>query len=86
MKHTVKVIFGKEQVIKVYNNEPLTDEEKSLFVKEYEFETLKEKLAFIKGLNEANGWLEFCIPDLELREESPNRSNGELKKGHGATD
>ena len=68
MKHTVKVIFGKEQVVKVYNNEPLTEEEQSLFVKEYEFETLQEKLAFIKGLNEANGWVEFCIPELELRE------------------
>jgi hypothetical protein len=68
MKHTVKVVFGKEQVIKVYNNQPLTDEEQILFVKEYEFETLQEKLAFIKGMNEAIGWIEFCIPELELRE------------------
>ncbi len=68
MKHTVRVVFGKEQVIKSYNNEPLTEEEKSLFIKEYEFDTLKEKHAFIKGLNEANGWVEFFIPELELRE------------------
>jgi hypothetical protein len=66
MKQTAKVIFGKEQVIKVYNDEPLTEEEQSLFVKVYEFDTLQEKLAFIKGLNEANGWVEFCIPELEL--------------------
>lgn len=68
MKHTVKVIFGKEQVIKTYNDEQLTDEEISLYVKDYEFDTLEEKLAFVKGLNEAIGWVEFCIPELELRE------------------
>jgi hypothetical protein len=45
MKHNVKVIFGKEQVVKVYNNEPLTEEAQRLFVKEYEFQTQQEKLA-----------------------------------------
>lgn len=69
MKHTVKVVFGKEQVIKVYNDESLTEEEQSLFVKIYEFDTLKEKLAFIKGLNEAIGWVAFSIPELELLED-----------------
>jgi hypothetical protein len=68
MKHPVKVVFGKEQVIKVYNDESLTEEEQSLFVKEYDFDTLQEKLAFIKGLNEAHGWVAFCIPELEMRE------------------
>ncbi|WP_250631546.1 hypothetical protein [Rhodoflexus caldus] len=66
MNHIVRVIFGKEQVIKAYSNQSLTEEEKRLFVKEYEFGTLEEKLAFIKGLNEAIGWVEFCIPELEL--------------------
>jgi hypothetical protein len=68
MKHSVKVIFGKEQVIKVYNGELLNEEEQSLFVKEYEFDTLQEKMAFINGLNEAIGWVEFCIPEMDLRQ------------------
>lgn len=67
MKHTVKVIFGKEQVIKAYYGEPLTEEELQQNVKQYEFDTLEEKLAFIKGLNEAVGWVEICIPEFELQ-------------------
>ena len=27
-----------------------------------------EKIAFINGINEAIGWTECCIPELELRE------------------
>jgi hypothetical protein len=65
MKHTLRVIFGKEQIVKTYNNEALTDEEIKLNVKEYLFNSEEEKLAFIKGLNEAIGWVDFCIPELE---------------------
>ena len=61
MKHTVKVIFGKEQVLKVHRDEPLTEEELSLYVKDYAFETMAEKLAFVKGLNEAVGWMEMEV-------------------------
>jgi hypothetical protein len=66
MKHVLKVIFGKEQVAKIHNNEVLSDEELKLNVNEYQFETEIEKKAFIKGLNAAVGWTEFCIPELEI--------------------
>ncbi len=66
MKYKLKVIFGKEQVSKILNNEALSDEELNLNVKEYQFETEIEKQAFIRGLNEAVGWTEFCIPELEI--------------------
>ena len=61
MKHRVRVIFGKEQVLKVHRDEPLTEEERSLYVKDYAFETMAEKLAFVKGLNEAVGWMEMEV-------------------------
>ncbi|MCU0417102.1 MAG: hypothetical protein MUE33_07940 [Cytophagaceae bacterium] len=66
MKHTIKVIFGKEQVVKTYINKQLTNEEMQLNVKEYQFTSDEEKQAFIKGLNEAIGWMDFCIPELEI--------------------
>jgi hypothetical protein len=66
MKPTLRVIYGKEQIVKTYNNETLTDEEIKLNVKEYQFNSEEEKQAFIKGLNEAVGWLDFCIPELEI--------------------
>lgn len=56
MKHTLKVIFGKEQVAKILNNEVLSEEELNVNVQEYLFETEIEKQAFIKGLNQAVGW------------------------------
>lgn len=49
MKPTLKIIFGKEQVAKSYNNEVLSEEELTLNVKEYQFETELEKQAFIHG-------------------------------------
>lgn len=66
MKPMLRVIYGKEQIIKIYNNETLTDEEIKLNVKEYQFNSEEEKQAFIKGLNEAIGWIDFCIPELEI--------------------
>lgn len=66
MKHTLKVIFGKEQVEKTFNNKSLSDEEIKLNVKEYQFNSKEEKHAFIKGLNEAIGWMEFCISEPEM--------------------
>lgn len=67
MKQTVKVIFGKEQVIKAYNNELLSEQEINIYVKNYEFNTVEEKLAFIKGVYEAIGWVEICIPEFEFQ-------------------
>ncbi len=61
MKYKVNVIFGKEQVIKLFRNESLSDDELSLNVKNYTFKSLEEKRAFIKGLDEAVGWTEYCI-------------------------
>jgi hypothetical protein len=66
MNHTLTVIFGKEQVSKVYNKKTLTNEEIEMHVKEYLFTSEEEKQAFIKGLNEAIGWVDFCIPELEI--------------------
>lgn len=68
MKHSVKVIFGKEQILKVYSNESLNEEEINTNVKNYEFNSIEEKNAFIKGLNEAVGWIDICIPEFELLE------------------
>lgn len=68
MKHTLKIVFGKEQVIKIYNNEPLTEEELKNNLKEYSFSSEEEKISFIKGVNEAIGWTECCIPEVELCE------------------
>lgn len=59
MKYVLKVVFGKEQVLKVLNNEPLNEYEISLNVKEYQFNSAEEKQAFIDGLNEAVGWTEL---------------------------
>lgn len=66
MKQTLRVVFGKEQIVKIYNNEILTDEEIKLNVKKYQFNSEEEKQAFIRGLNEAIGWVDFCIPEFEM--------------------
>lgn len=61
MKHTIKIIFGKEQVNKFLSDVPLTEKEKSINEKEYHFETQLELDAFLKGVNETVGWLECYI-------------------------
>lgn len=66
MKHSVIIIFGKEQVVKAYNNLEFTEQEKKENIKEYFFDTVQEKKSFLKGINEAIGWMECCIPELEL--------------------
>lgn len=68
MKYSVKVIFGKEQVLKLYNGHNLSKQEIDTNTKEYFFNSQKEKEAFIKGLEEAIGWTEYCIPENELCE------------------
>lgn len=69
MKHIVEVVFGKEQVKKLYEGETLTDDELCNNVKEYEFDTLAEKSAFIKGLFESLGWEDICIPEFEFTQD-----------------
>ncbi len=66
MKHSLKVIFGKEQVLKFFNNESLTAEEIELNTKEYQFNTVEEKIAFMNGLHAAIGWVEFCMPEMQI--------------------
>ncbi|MCC7534463.1 MAG: hypothetical protein IT246_11020 [Bacteroidia bacterium] len=61
MKYTVKIVFGKEQVNKIFNNEKLNNEELKLNTKEFSFETYIEKIAFCKGIEEAIGWTEYVI-------------------------
>ncbi|MFZ6037609.1 MAG: hypothetical protein ACOYU1_05130 [Bacteroidota bacterium] len=68
MIYTLKIVFGKGQVIKAFNNIPFTKEELEINVKEYNFNSQEEKEAFLKGINEAIGWTECCIPELELCE------------------
>jgi hypothetical protein len=66
MKHTVTIIFGQEPVLKAYKGESFNEEELTTNLKNYSFKSLKEKQAFIRGINEAKGWTECCIPELEL--------------------
>lgn len=68
MRHKLKVVFGKEQVNKVYSNVPLNSAECNLNIREYYFDTIEEKNAFCKGLDEAIGWLEYCLPDYMFEE------------------
>jgi len=58
MKYLAEIIFGKDQVRKFHNNEPLNDFEKIINLKKYTFETWVERNAFYKGIGEAMGWLE----------------------------
>lgn len=62
--YTLKIVFGKEQVAKIYNNEPLKDEELKVNVRVYSFSSEEEKKAFINGVNEAVGWTECSIQEF----------------------
>ena len=65
MKHSIKIIFGKEQVNKFILNNELSETEKQINEKEYLFETNSELNAFRKGVLETVGWLEcFIIEDV----------------------
>lgn len=58
MKYLAEIIFGKDQVRKFHNNEPLNDFEKIINLKRYNFESRAERNAFYKGIGEAMGCLE----------------------------
>jgi len=62
MKYSIKIVFGKEQVNKLISGIPLSQEEHSINVKEYIFDTLIELNAFVNGTKEAIGWME-CYTD-----------------------
>lgn len=58
----VTIIFGKEQVDKILQNQVLTEIEKDKFQKSYFFESKVEADAFTKGIQEAVGWQEvYCL-------------------------
>ncbi|AWK03964.1 hypothetical protein HYN56_06845 [Flavobacterium crocinum] len=61
MKYLAEIIFGKEQVRKFHNNEPLNDYEKIINLKKYNFKSREERNAFYIGIGEVMGWLEFEI-------------------------
>ena len=61
MKYLAEIIFGKEQVRKFHNNEPLNDFERIINLKKYNFKSREERNAFYIGIGEAMGWLEFEI-------------------------
>ena len=61
MKHSIKIIFGQEQVNKFYCNEPFTSEEKQTNIKEYSFGSKEQLDAFCLGINESVGWTECHI-------------------------
>lgn len=61
MKTKVKIIFGKEQVDKLLNEQAFSESEKELNIKEYYFKTKAEKKAFCQGINEAVGWMECYL-------------------------
>lgn len=75
MKYLAEIIFGKDQVRKFHNNEPLNDFEKIINLKKYNFESRTERNAFYKGIGEAMGWLEF-----EVIKESEEKDNKEEKE------
>lgn len=67
MGYCVEIIFGQSEIKKFLNGEKLTNYEKIINLKKYEFETFEERSAFYKGMNETVGWLEFhVIKEFEI--------------------
>jgi hypothetical protein len=71
MSIKLQVIYGTEQVRKHENGDVLTEEEKDMYLKEYFFETMAEKTAFLKGMDEAADWLEYLPLEPEEYNETP---------------
>lgn len=61
MGYYVEIIFGQSEIRKFLNGEKLTNYEKIINLKKYDFETFEERNAFYKGINETIGWLDFHI-------------------------
>lgn len=68
MSIKLQVLYGTEQVRKYENEEALTEEEKETYLKEYSFETEREKRAFLNGMDEATDWLEYLVIEPEQQE------------------
>ena len=54
----VKLLFGQQEIKSYLETGFLTDELKLINSKIYEFNSDIEKIAFLKGINEAIGWQE----------------------------
>jgi hypothetical protein len=65
MKYSTTVIFGKEQVAKLFARVPFSEGEEAINVKKYSFATKAELDAFVHGLNEAVGWLECFVAEVK---------------------
>lgn len=66
MKYSIQIVYGKEQVNKIYSDIPLEDNERENNVKTFYFPTRAEKDAFVKGVEASIGWMECHIEDLEV--------------------
>ena len=61
MNYSLKIIFGKEEVIKYENNNLFSVDEIINNVKEFHFDTETEMKAFIQGMEATIGWTEYAI-------------------------
>ncbi len=77
MKFKSKIVFGKEQVIKIYQGKSLSTEEIKNHVKMYQFDSLEELNAFELGIHEGLGWWSYCIPKHEFK--NPQKVNGLIR-------
>jgi hypothetical protein len=78
MSYHAKIIFGKDEVRKYHNNVAFTDDEKSINLKNYTFETRAERDAFYEGIDEAMGWLEYEVID-EFEDKNKREKEDEAK-------
>ena len=67
MNFTVKILFRKEEIEKIYNNIPLDLEEENIHLKTYNFNTKQELDSFLKGIDCAIGWMEYCIIEKHIQ-------------------
>jgi hypothetical protein len=65
MKHSVKIIFGKEQVNKFILDTPFSKEEKDINEKIFYFKSKEELNAFIKGVDITVGWSETYTAEIK---------------------
>jgi hypothetical protein len=65
MKHSVKIIFGKEQVNKFILDTPFSKEEKDINEKIFYFKSKGELNAFIKGVDITVGWSEAYTAEIK---------------------
>lgn len=61
-KHTVWVVWGALAVNQFNNGFPVSTLNREMgYAKKYEFDTIKEREAFIKGIKESRSWMDARI-------------------------